>query len=160
MIHLIVENKKVRNARKHHFDGIDFKSGLEVDTYKALLKEGFSPEYEKHTYVLQESRLFPTLHYAPYKDRKIHKEVWGLNKYKIISVKYKPDFVFTIRDKLIVIEVKGWSNDRYPYQKKLFFKWLEDNNPNSAFFEIHNQKQLKAAIEIIKKVENENQDSN
>lgn len=155
-----MENKKVKNARKHHFDGIDFKSGLEVDTYKALLKEGLTPEYEKHTYVLQESRLFPTLHYAPYKDRKIHKEVWGLNKYKIISVKYKPDFVFTIRGKLIVIEVKGWSNDRYPYQKKLFFKWLEDNNPDSVFFEVHNKVQLKATIEIIKQIRHENKDCN
>ena len=77
-------------------------------------------------------------------------EVWGLNRYKIISLKYTPDFVFSIGDKLIVIEIKGYSNDRYPYQKKLFFKWLEDNHPDSAFFEIHNNKQLKAAIEIIK----------
>jgi hypothetical protein len=145
-----VENKKVRGAQKHVYDGITFKSGLEVTAYKELTKAGFNPEYEKHTYVLQDTKLFPTLHYAPFKDRKLHKDVWGLNKYKIISVKYKPDFVFTIDDMLIVIEVKGYSNDRYPYQKKLFFKWLEDNNPNSAFFEIHNQKQLKAAIEIIK----------
>lgn len=146
----IVENKKVINATPHHYDGIDFKSGLEVSAYKALTEGGFNPEYEKHTYVLQETKLFPTLHYAPYKDRKLHKEVWGLNRYKIISLKYTPDFVFTIGDKLIVIEIKGYSNDRYPYQKKLFFKWLEDNSPNSAFFEIHNNRQLKAAMEIIK----------
>ena len=152
---LIVENKKVKGARRHFYDGIWFKSGLEVTTYKEFVKEGFNPEYEKHSYVLQESKLFPTLHYAPFKDRKLHKLVWGLNKYKIISLKYTPDFVFTIGDKLIVVEVKGYSNDRYPYQKKLFFKWLEDHNPNSAFFEIHNQKQLKAAIEIIKNISND-----
>lgn len=146
----MMENKKVINATPHHYAGIDFKSGLEVNAYKALIQEGFSPEYERHTYVLQETKLFPTLHYAPYKDRKLHKEVWGLNRYKIISLKYTPDFVFSIGDKLIVIEVKGYSNDRYPYQKKLFFRWLEDNHPDSAFFEIHNNKQLKAAIEIIK----------
>jgi hypothetical protein len=52
---------------------------------------------------------------------------------------------------LIVIEVKGYANDRYPYQKKLFLKYLEDHHPNSAFFEIHNKKQLKAAIDVIKK---------
>lgn len=146
-----MDNKKVRNAQTHVYDGIMFKSGLEVETYKALTKEGFNPEYEQHTYVLQKSKLFPTQHYAPFKDRKLHKMVWGLNKYKIISLKYTPDFVFTVGDKLVVIEVKGYANDRYPYQKKLFFKWLEDNNPNSAFFEIHNQRQLKFAIEIIKK---------
>ena len=148
---MIVDNKKVKNARRHIYDGITFKSDLEVTTYKALMWEGLNPEYEKHTYILQKSKLFPTQYYAPFKDRKLHKLVWGLNKYKIISLKYTPDFVFYIGEKLIVVEVKGYANDRYPYQKKLFFKYLEDHYPNSAFFEIHNQKQLKAAIEIIKK---------
>ena len=147
-----MENKKVRNATECWYDGIHFKSNLERDSYKALVSAGFSPEYEKHTYVFQDTKLFPTQYYAPFKDRKLHKEVWGLNKYKIISIKYTPDFEFMIDDLLIIIEVKGKANDRYPYQKKLFFKWLEDNNPNSAFFEIHNKKQLKAAIEIIKSI--------
>lgn len=146
------ENRKIKNAKKHEYDGIMFKSGLEVEAYKAFVKEDFNPEYEKHTYVLQESKLFPTLHYAPFRDRKTHENVWGLNKYKIISLKYTPDFVFTINDKLIVVEVKGFANDRYPYQKKLFFKWLEDNHPDSAFFEIHNKRQLNAAVEVIKNI--------
>lgn len=150
---IVGENKKVKNAKGHTYNGISFRSGLEVDTYKALVENGFNPEYEKHTYVLQESKLFPTSHYAPFRDRKLHKDVWGLNKYKIISIKYTPDFTFNIGDKLIIIEVKGFSNDRYPYQKKLFFKWLEDNHPNSVFFEIHNRKQLKAAVEILKNMQ-------
>lgn len=144
------ENKKVKNAQKHEYNGIVFKSKLEVATYKMLMEEGFNPEYEKHTYMLQESKLFPTPHYAPYKDRKLHRVVWGLNKYKIISIKYKPDFVFTVKDTLVIVEVKGYQNDRYPYQKKLFFKWLEEHNPNSVFFEVHNIKQLKETVRIIK----------
>ena len=152
---MIVENKKVKGAREHWYEGIKFKSQIEVDAYKAFVAAGFNPEYEKHTYILQKSKLFPTQHYAPFKDRKLHKLVWGLNKYKIISLKYTPDFVFYIGEKLIVVEVKGYANDRYPYQKKLFFKYLEDHYPNSAFFEIHNQKQLKAAIEIIKNLQND-----
>lgn len=147
-----MKNKKVKNATPHDYMGIHFKSGLEVSTYKELMKEGFNPEYEKHTYVLQESKLFPTLHYAPYTDRKLHKKVWGLNGYKIISIKYKPDFVFAVNGKLVIVEVKGFQNDRYSYQKRLLFKWLEDNNPNSVFFEIHNQGQLKKAIKIIKEL--------
>lgn len=150
-----MENKKVINATECSYDGIDFKSKLEVACYIALKENGFTPEYEKYSYVLQESKLFPTLHYAPYKDRKTHRNVWGLNKYKVVSIKYKPDFVLTVNGKLIVIEVKGYQNDRYPYQKKLFFKWLEDNCPNSAFFEVHNKKQLKAAIEVIKTINND-----
>lgn len=146
------ENKKVKNVKDCWYDGIHFKSTLEKDAYIAFVKEDFSPEYEKQTYVLQETKLFPTLHYAPFKDRKLHQDVWGLNKYKVISIKYTPDFEFTIGDMLIIVEVKGKANDRYPYQKKLFFKWLEDNHPNSAFFEIHNKKQLMQAIDIIKQL--------
>ena len=117
-------NKKVKNATEIEYDGIKFKSILEKDTYIAFKEAGFNPEYEKHTYVLQKSKLFPTLHFAPYKDRKLHKDVWGLNTYKVVSIKYKPDFTFTLNK-------------------------LEDNNPYSAFFEIHNKKQLKRAIETI-----------
>lgn len=149
-----MENKKVKNAKEHIYDGIHFKSGLEVMAYKLLKQEGFNPEYEMHTYMLQESKQFPTLHYAPFKDRKVHKSVWGLNRYKIQGLKYTPDFVFYIGDKLIVVEVKGFATDKYPYQKKLFFKWLENNNPNSIFFEVHNQKQIKAAIDIMKELNN------
>ena len=148
---MIVENKKVKNATECWYNGIHFKSNLEKITYVALVEAGFNPEYEKKTYVLQKTKLFPTQHYAPFKDRKLHQQVWGLNKYKVISIKYTPDFEFMINDKLIIIESKGQPNERYPYQKKLFFKYLEDHHPNSAFFEIHNQKQLKAAIDVIKK---------
>jgi hypothetical protein len=49
------------------------------------------------------------------------------------------------------VEAKGKQNDVYPYKKKLFREWLEENAPHSMFFEIHNQKQLKAAIDVIKK---------
>ena len=150
------ENKKVKNVKDCWHDGIHFKSTLEMDSYKALMGAGFRPEYEKKTYVLQETKLFPTLHYAPFKDRKLHKDVWGLNKYKTISIKYTPDFEFAVGDTLVIVEVKGKANDRYPYQKKLFFKWLEDNCPNRAFFEIHNKKQLLQAIDIIKQLKSEN----
>lgn len=146
----MLENKKIKNATPLEKDGIQFRSKLEVTAYEALKEEGFQPEYEKHTYTLQKSSLFSTPCYSPYKDRKAHKEVWGLNKYKTLGLRYTPDFRLQLPDLEVFIEIKGWSNDRYPYQKKLFLKWLEDNNHNSAFFEIHNQKQLKQALEILK----------
>ena len=141
-------NKKVLNATPLEYNGIQFKSKLEVAAYKALCEAGFTPAYEQQSYYLQETQSFPTLNYGPYKDRKLHKQVWGLNKYKIVSIKYTPDFTFNVGNTFIIIEIKGFSN--YPYQKKLFFNWLKNNNPDSAFFEIHNQKQLKQAIQIIK----------
>jgi hypothetical protein len=146
-----VENKKVKNAHECIVDGIKFKSDLEGTVYSMLKWEGYNPEYEKNTFYVWRGKKFLTPCYDPHKDRKLGKVVWGINTYKPQDIKYKPDFVFTVDDMLIVVEVKGYSNDRYPYQKKLFFRWLEDNNPNSAFFEIHNKKQLKEAIDIIKK---------
>ncbi len=146
---LVLVNNKIRNATPLEVDDIQFKSKLEVATYIALKEEGFEPEYEKHTYVLQKSNLFSTPCYSPYKDRKKHKEVWGLNKYKTLGLRYTPDFRLQLSDLEVFIEVKGFANDRYPYQKKLFLKWLEDNNHKSVFFEIHNKKQLKQALEVI-----------
>ncbi len=143
-------NVKIKNATPLEYDNIQFKSKLEVAIYKALKEEGYNPQYEKVTYKLQDSKLYPTLHYAPFKDRKKHVNTWGLNTYKIIGMKYTPDFTFNLDDRLVVVEAKGYQNDRYAYQKKLFFKWLEDNTPNSAFFEIHNMKQLKQALEILR----------
>lgn len=151
----MTENKKVKNAKSHEYDGILFKSGLEVDAYKVFVSEGFNPEYEKHTYQLQETQFFPTPYYTVYKDRKLHKNVWGLNQYKVQGIKYTPDFVFDIDDTMVIVEIKGFANDRYPYQKKLFFKWLKENKPDSVFFEIHNKKQLSAAVEVIKRINNE-----
>ena len=150
-----MENKKVINATECSYDGIDFKSKLEVACYIALKEAGFEPEYEKHTYKVSETKLYPTPNYTVYRDRKLHKDVWGRNPYKVLGVRFTPDFVFTIGDKTIIVEAKGYSNETYSYRKKLFFKWLEDNCPNSAFFEVHNKKQLKAAIEVIKTIDND-----
>lgn len=148
-------NKKIKNATPLECDGIQFRSKLEVKTYQALKEEGFNPEYEKHTYEVWKGRKFKVPCYDLHNNRKLHKDTWELNEYKVQSIKYTPDFTFHINDTLIVIEVKGFANDRYPYIKKLFRTWLEENTPNSIFFEIHTQKQLRTAIEIIK-----NQQSN
>lgn len=148
-------NKKVKNATPLLYDGIQFKSKLEVETYRTLKEEGVSPEYEKNTYEVWKGRRFLVPCYDMHNNRKLHKNVWELNQYKVQSIKYTPDITFKIENILIIIEVKGFANDRYPYVKKLFRTWLENNYPQSVFFEIHNKKQLKAAIEIIRKYKNE-----
>lgn len=145
-------NKKVKNATPLFYDGIHFKSILEVDTYKMLQDEGFNPKYEEHTYEVWKGRMFNVPCYDFHNNRKLHKNMWELNKYKAQSIKYTPDFTFYAGDTFIVVEVKGFANDRYPYVKKLFRTWLDENIPDSMFFEIHNKRQLKAAVDIIKNV--------
>ena len=41
----------------------------------------------------------------------------------------------------------------FPLRKKLFRKYLEDNHPNSIYFEIYTKKQLLQAIEIIRQLQ-------
>ena len=146
-----MENKKVKNATPLFYDGITFKSKIEVAAYKAFKENGFNPQYEKHTYEVWKGRKFNVPCYDMHNNRKLHHDTWELNNYKTQSIKYTPDFTFSINNTNIIVEVKGYANDRYPYVKKLFRTWLEENQPNSMFFEVHNQKQLRAAIDIIKK---------
>ena len=73
-----------------------------------------------------------------------------LKSKKIIDITYTPDFVFTYKGFLVIIEAKGMENDRFYLKKKMFRKWLEDNHPKSIYFEIYTKKQLLQAINIIK----------
>ena len=152
-----MNNKKVKNAEEHVYNGIKFNSGLEVTTYQMLTDAGFCPKYEPSTFSVFEGKKFSIPCYDLHNDRKLKKNVWGLNSYKTQSIKYTPDFIFFITDssgaeKMIVIEAKGYPNDRYAYVKKMFLAHLEQYYPESMFFEVHNQRQLKAAIEIIKSI--------
>lgn len=149
-----MENKKVKNATSCEYNGIQFKSRLEMKTYIILNEKGFNPQYEAQTFSLWEGRKFAIPCYDLHKDRKLKRAVWGSNPYKTISIKYTPDFILSVKDssdneRMIIIECKGMQNDVYPYKKKLFLDYLEKNHPDSIFFEVHTQKQLKSAIEII-----------
>lgn len=150
-----MENKKVKHATKCHYAGINFNSELERDSYIAFKHAGFNPKYEPSTFHLLEGKKFAVPCYDLHNDRKLKKTVWGLNGYKTIGIKYTPDFIFHITSSsgaeiMVVVEAKGYPNDRYAYVKKLFLYHLEKYYPNSMFFEIHNKKQLNAAIDIIK----------
>ena len=54
--------------------------------------------------------------------------------------------------KLIIIEVKGFENDVFPYKFKMFRKLLEKEpyKGNTLLFEIFSIQQLKECINIIK----------
>lgn len=151
----IVDNKKIKNASENIYEGIEFKSKLERSCYVLLKEAGFNPQYESKSFHIWEGQRFTVPCYDTHNDRKLKRTIWGINNYKPKDIQYTPDFIFFITDssgaeRMIVIEAKGYANDRYVYVKKMFRGWLEKNNPQSAFFEVHNQKQIKSAIEIIK----------
>lgn len=152
-----MENQKVKNATQCLYKGIKFKSELERDSYKLLEAEGLNPAYEKTTFQLWNGKKLSVPCYDLHKDRKLHRNVWGINSYKPVSIKYTPDFIVNIQDssgtdRMLVIEAKGYPNDRYQYVKKLFRSYLEDNHPQSIFFEVHSLRHLKSAINIIKQL--------
>lgn len=145
-----MKNKKIKNATITEYNGIKFKSKLEVTMYKLLLKAGFTPQYEKNTYLLWKG-IKPTIPFYT-KDKKT--KLLKLDITKLRDMTYTPDFTFHYNGRLIIIEVKGKENDTYPIRKKLFRGLLESlSQDNPLFFEIFTQKQMLQAIEIIKSYE-------
>ena len=140
-------NKKVINAIPSEYNGIKFKSLIEVMVYKTLLQHGFEPEYETHTYTIWEG-FRPTV---PFYTRNKAKDTI-LNLKKLINITYTPDFYMEYQGLKIIIEVKGQVNDVFPYKFKMFRKHIEDlpDRENYLIFEVFTKKQLLEFIQIIK----------
>ena len=144
------ENKKIANASKMTYAGIKFKSQLEVMTYKTLVEEGFSPQYEPTTYVIWTGFIptipFLTKNTLKRKDRRY--EVISTSTVRVrkplTSITYTPDFYFEYEGKKIIVESKGIPNDVFPYKFKMFRKYLEEQPDRDSYmiWEIHTKKQL------------------
>ena len=91
-------NKKVKNATPIESDGIQFKSKLELYTYKQLKEAGLEADYESKKYTL-----LPKFEY---------------NDEQIRPMTFKPDF--PANNGSFIIECKGFSNDAFPLRWKLF----------------------------------------
>lgn len=144
-------NHKVKNATPLEYNNIQFKSRLEVMIYKTLLQEGFNVQYEPTKYIIWEG-FKPNVSFYN-KDKKTR--MLKLDNKRLIDITYTPDFVFEYKDTIIVIEAKGFENDTFPIKKKLFRKWLENQNSQGnkyIFFEIFTKRQLMQAIDIIKNI--------
>ena len=144
-------NHKVKNATPLEYNNIQFKSRLEVMIYKTLLQEGFNVQYEPTKYIIWEG-FKPNVSFYN-KDKKTR--MLKLDNKRLIDITYTPDFVFEYKDTTIVIEAKGFENDTFPIKKKLFRKWLENQNSQGnkyIFFEIFTKRQLMQTIDIIKNI--------
>lgn len=149
-------NKKIRNATPNEYNGIAFKSKLEVMIYKTLQEFGFTPLYETVKYVIWKGYK-PTIPY--YTKDKFTGLLKKVDK-KLIDITYTPDFEVFTDNCHAIIEVKGKINDIFPIKRKMFRKYLEDNpdynNKPVIYFEIYSKKQLLQAIQIIKEYEQKN----
>lgn len=149
-------NKKIKNTNKKKYNGIQFKSQLEVMVYKTLLQEGFTVMYEEKPYILWKG-FKPTI---PFYDQNKNTKLLELKPNKIIDIKYTPDFTIYYKDKIIFIEAKGKENDVFYIKKKLFRYWLETKYNSKElqfypmYFEVYTKRQLLQAINIIKNYDN------
>lgn len=145
-----MDNKKIKNATKKEYNGIQFKSLLEVMVYKTLLQKGFEPHYEASKYPIWKGFKPETPCYKPNKQG-----ILELQNNKIIDITYTPDFIFMAPDDktVIIMEIKGFQNDTYPLKEKMFRGYLENllhiHNQPTIFFQIKNKSQLLEAIDII-----------
>lgn len=135
---------KIRNAKKHIYDGIEFDSGLEVTCYKELKANNIHFEYTPCSFTIID---------------KFDSEVteYKFNSHGICfessckpkqSIKYTPDFV---GDNWI-IETKGFANELFPMRWKLFVRYLSLSPENlyKYLFIAGNKKEILQCIEIIK----------
>lgn len=138
-------NKKVKNATSLEYDGIKFRSKLEVTIYKTLKEEGLNPLYEHTKCILQEGFRLS----KPYWCKGIsYSNKQGENK-KVIAITYTPDFTVKYKDCVLFIESKGFQNETFPLKRKLFLKYLEQI-PNAYFIEVYSKKDL---VESLKQFE-------
>ena len=138
-------NRKVRNANPLEYNGIKFKSRVEVSIYKLLRTHNIEAKYEEKTFILSSS-IRPTV---PFYNR-TEKSGFHSIMSPISNITYTPDFTFMYNNILVIIEVKGFENDVFPVKRNLFRKLLETLDTYCMFFEIRTQKEMLKALEIIK----------
>lgn len=159
-----MSNKKVRNATVCKKGTITFKSVLEKNCFTCLEEHGLNPQYEPKKFVIFNSFTPITPFYDKETDTQQKKRVESLGKQSgkelrlcnglIQPITYTPDIYIKYNNYDIWIECKGFTNDVFPYKKKMFRKLLDDIYHNtgqkSVYFEIYSKKQLLQAIDIIK----------
>lgn len=131
----VVENKKIKNARICVYDGITFKSTLEMSCYKHFLEAGIKLEYEPRTYVLVQKSRTNFECYEKNKDVRTIREM-----------SYTPDFEYEGN----ILEIKGFCNETYPLKAKLFKQYLNDIKFTGRLFLLKNKSEILNAIKIIK----------
>lgn len=140
------KGKQIVNATSIVYNDIKFKSHLELYMYKILLLSGFEFEYESHSFVVLDSFTDKNNLYS-----KHNKSFIQRGKRKVIGIKYTPDFVVKVDEKIkFIIETKGRPNEGFPLRLKMFRKFISDNNYDWDIFIPTNQKQCEETIKLIK----------
>ena len=111
------KRRQIVNAKKCSFDGIDFKSKLEMYTYKALKREGIPAKYEGETIQLIEPFVDPAPFIKSHGNAPLKEKTS-----KVQGIKYTPDFIDKLDNPFFgfYVEVKGRRNENFGMRVKLF----------------------------------------
>ena len=137
------KNKGPVRSKKSTADGIEFRSGLEKNTYLALKEAGLFEMYEKEVFKTLEGFTFPNISIEKQTNGK--GELKNRGSKKVLGIKYTPDF--TGYD--YICECKGRANESFPVRYKLFKRWLVKNKDTRTLYKPQNQKDIEETIKLI-----------
>jgi hypothetical protein len=130
-------------AKKASMDGIQFRSGLEKNTYIALKEAGLFELYEEEVFQLIEGFTLPNICIEKQANGK--GELIDRGQKKVLGIKYTPDFT----GKDYIIECKGRANESFPLRWKLFKRWCVKNGDARTLYKPQNQKDIAIMIKLI-----------
>jgi hypothetical protein len=130
-------------AKKASMDGIQFRSGLEKNTYIALKEAGLFELYEEEVFQLIEGFTLPNICIEKQANGK--GELIDRGQKKVLGIKYTPDFT----GKDYIIECKGRANEAFPLRWKLFKRWCVKNKDTRPLYKPQNQKDIAIMIKLI-----------
>ncbi len=130
-------------AKKASMDGIQFRSGLEKNTYIALKEAGLFELYEVEVFQLIEGFTLPNICIEKQANGK--GELIDRGQKKVLGIKYTPDF--TGYD--YICECKGRANEAFPLRWKLFKRWCVKNKDPRPLYKPQNQKDIAIMIKLI-----------
>lgn len=118
---------RIQGVQEKEYKGVKYKSILEADTAEALDLMGFPIRYEERAFTLIEKFR------CPYQKR------------IVMDTEYIPDF--WVGD--IILECKGFETPEWKLKKKLVFKYLMDNEPDTVFYQINKHSWKKDLIQAL-----------
>jgi hypothetical protein len=118
-------NKKVKNATPLEYDGINFKSKLEMYCYKLLRENNIPVEYEVEKFLILKPFVY--------------------NEESVRGMTFTPDFV----GDNFVVECKGFMNDAFPLRWKLFKYYLSSNKLRYDLYLPRNKKDVELVVQEI-----------
>lgn len=118
-------SERIVNVHQADYEGKHFRSTLEAQTAKTLDELGIPYQYENRKIELIEGFKCP------------------YQKDKVRSCTYTPDFIVGP----IMLECKGFETPEWKIKKKLVFKWLMENEPDTIFYQIHDAR--KSLLEVL-----------